>query len=162
MPGLSSGGFQVLEGDYSTWTKTALVDNPDNITTTANDSIRLLLNKSKTTLTFIADGYGTVYTYNISSGTLNAKITFTPTSGLAMLQSTIVSINGTYAVEVDGDNLRIFKNGVLQQTVGLVAQGITTKTATSGAMISWDGQYLAVWAKDTATGFYGWLILKGS
>ncbi|MBA7595173.1 hypothetical protein ES703_02132 [subsurface metagenome] len=159
-----------LEGDYSSW---AVYDRFADADFTGNNLSDSGISNSDETKLVIINGLdaniGILKTYDIATKILGAVLMnqiFTtgavPINALrSVLGKYVVMLKWTDAVN-NLDELRIFKDGVLQQTLTDVQLGIQNNTIKT-VFISHSGKYIGVGGFLPAPiNAWGWVILEGS
>lgn len=160
MPGLSSGGFLTLEGNYSDWT---IYDSFDDTTIDPYYyETAAIFNKDETIMMLVSPDIAKKYT--IATKVLGSSLFDTYiVAGFRFGLAYIHSVLKTYIVLVDdaSDNVHVIKNGVIVKSLTYANLGIDSGFI-GGTYISPSGKYLAVMGRRTATGNSGVVVLVGS
>ena len=148
-----------LEGDYTTW---AVYDKRvDDVDLGPHMSNMAVFNEDETKAMFMELVAKWVKDYDVTAKTLSAKLETNLTFSVDHKEFPR-SILGTYIPVIENDNnLKIYKNNVLVQTLTCADLGLWANYLESVSM-SASGKYIVVTGNDSVTFDHVWVILEGS
>jgi len=148
----------ILEGTYSSWAVYDAFDEADTVNSGVGFGQFAIFNEAETIALLIGLSDHKVKSYTVASKTVSALLDSYGYFNQERYKPT--SVYGRYSVDFDTSTVWILKNGVVVQTLGFAALGMSD-TFIESVSISPRGKYIAIGGKRSG-GNDGWVILVGS